>query len=145
MIEPIVSDKLGYENSDYVIVFNYSKDGVIVVIKNLTNNPIKIFWEESAYISPSGTAGRIIHNGIKLLDRNQPQAPTVIPPGALITDYIVPSDNIYFSDDRYTGGWKYLPILTQYRVGSVVGLFLPMEVNGQKINMNYRFRIESIQ
>jgi len=70
-------------------------------LENLTNAGIEIDWDRCSYVDPLGTAHRVIHSGTRFIERDRPQAATVIPVGSAIEDALVPVDHIEYKD-----GWK---------------------------------------
>ena len=81
------------------------------VVENKCAEPITIIWDESAYIDESGRSMRIIHSGVRLMDRNVAQPQTVIVPGTSFSDEAVPSENISFDG----GDWHTMPLLVEGR------------------------------
>ena len=65
-------------------------------IENKSNYSIKIQWDDVAYISSSGQTGRVMHSGVKYIDRNNSQPASVIPKSASLSDIVIPNDNIYY-------------------------------------------------
>src|SRR5438874_2047051 len=56
-------------------VFTVGKKELDFILKNLTADPMKINWDEASLII-HGESKRVMHKGIKYIDRNSPQAPT---------------------------------------------------------------------
>ena len=51
-------------------------------LTNKSGYSIKLPWDDMAYVDEDGKTMRVIHSGIRLVDRNAAQAPTVIPKNA---------------------------------------------------------------
>ena len=107
--KPVASDKLIYSDDFITVGFTIGMKQINLHILNKTDNAIKINWDNMAYVSPTGKSMRVIHSGVRLIDRNAPQAPTVLAPKARISDIITPSEHIYFIRGQY-GGWQYLDL-----------------------------------
>ena len=94
-------------------------------------------------IYPSGTSSRVIHSGIKLADRNNPQAPTVIPPNAKVSDILIPSENIYYSE--LYNEWKYRPLFGgEDRLvwnDKDFSIYFPLEIKGDNKEYSFKFKI----
>ena len=58
-------------------------------------------------VGPSGGAYRVIHKGVKFIDKGEPQAMSSIPPGAVLRDVILPSESIIWGRD----GWEAVSML----------------------------------
>ncbi|MEC4890964.1 MAG: hypothetical protein RI101_12995 [Nitrospira sp.] len=83
---------------------------------NKVDGPFKILWDETAYVDIGGQTHRVIHSGVKLVDRNSPQPPSVIPSKGRLSDMAYSSDNVTFS--QY-GGWSQMPMFPCTREGYV--------------------------
>lgn len=59
----------------------------------------------SYIISTFGQVGRVMHSGVKYIDRNNSQPASVILKGATLSDIILPTDNVYYISGQY-GGWR---------------------------------------
>lgn len=86
---------------------------VPVILENKTTVPIMIDWDASTFIDPSGQSNRVIHAGVKLVDRNAAQSPSVVGSRSKFNDLMIPSDNIYWRDstDKKPGDWEEKPLL----------------------------------
>ena len=95
------------ENLQAFVAVHNSRD-VELQLRNKTDQPLIIDWDSFAYRSPSGESMRVIHAGVRLIDRNQPQSRNTIAPNAQLSDMLVPSDAISYSSGKY-GGWSTNP------------------------------------
>ena len=68
--------------------------GLDVVIRNPTNSLLTILWDESAMVLPGGESARIIHTGVRIIDKAAPQAPTAIAPRSKTTETIWPASYV---------------------------------------------------
>lgn len=75
---------------------------------NKSSIPIKILWDECVILGLDGNNYRVVHSGIKYVDVNSPQVPTVVLPNSKLVDAIFITDGIKY--DAYTG-WKTSNIL----------------------------------
>ncbi len=161
---------LGY-NAQTDKTFNDGKIQAVFIIgdkqldftlKNLTADPMKINWDEASLII-YGESKRVMHKGVKYIDRNSPQAPTVIPGNSSIDDLVLPTDNVYYKEGSYStyysspGGWKINDLLlsrdrnkeeTKQLImnskGQILKFFLPIEQNNQKTNYTFEFQITDV-
>ena len=142
--EPTQSDTLSYSDDSIDVQFQVLNTQIAFDIQNKTNSGIKINWDELSFVSPEGTSSRVIHSGIKLIDRNAPQAPTVIPPNAKIHDILIPSENIFYSDSKFDGGWKETRLFPQdanLLDNSSCSVYFPLEIRGEKKEYTFKFNI----
>ncbi len=123
-----------------------------LTIINCHSSSIRILWDDAAFIDNEGSSHRIIHMGIKLVDKEKAQVPSVIPVGARLEDTIAPVDGLTFVD----GHWSIaLPnynkfdsinaaanTLHLYKTNphyTETKLMLPIEVDGTKIEYTLTF------
>lgn len=81
-------------------------------IRNKSTQPMQLQWDSSVFVSPEGHSCRIIHTGVRLMDRNASQPPTIIASNSKVSDVIIPSDNISWQTG--VGDWKYSPLLKRW-------------------------------
>jgi hypothetical protein len=90
---------------------------------------------------------RVLHEGIKIADRGQPMAPSVVPAGSTLTDSVTPIGKI----DWVYNGWSYYPIcgvkdITTWEIdetaclGKIFGLYFSYEIEGKKKNFTVNFK-----
>lgn len=146
--------KYSYEDDMIKIVWLPLSTQFGFTLKNKTDHSIKIIWDEAVFVDPNGSSGRVMHAGVKYIDRNNPQPPTVIVKNASIDDMIVPTDNIYYVSGQY-GGWRTKPMLpnrantqeelntlTQQYIGKEVRVLLPLEIQGIVNEYIFTFKVE---
>jgi hypothetical protein len=147
MVKPVEAPKPVYMDENITAMFFLQDSQIAFDITNKTENSIRINWDEASYVSPTGQSQRVIHSGIRLMDRNAPQAPTLIAPNAKISDIIIPSENIYYVSGQY-GGWRENDLLpgddkTIYK-GLEFGILLPLEIKCSKKEYNFRFKVDNV-
>lgn len=143
-----------FKYEDKFIGFTYKPitfgSSIPVAFLNKTNTPIKIIWDESAFINPSGQSEKIIHQGVQIINRNAPMSPSLIPPNANLIDSIIPTSRISWG----TNSWTYSPIcgiqnlipLKGYEekdeecVGRTFGIFITYEIEGKKKTFSVKYQ-----
>lgn len=136
---PVRSKALLYSDSYIDVFFEIAETQIGFAIQNKTDAGIKINWDEISFVSPGGRASRVIHSGIRLIDRNNPQAPTMIPPKSRIDDMVIPSDNIYY-DNAWHEGRLFAGNELFYN-GLGFSLYFPLEIRGGKKEYSFKFKI----
>lgn len=134
-ISPVVSDP----KIDLTIVNNYKSS-------------IRVLWDEAALIDGSGATHRVIHMGVKLVDKEKAQVPSVIPSGARIEDVVAPVDALEFVNGEWSITSFYdksfatkedaEDLLNRYESTpsyTSSKLLLPIEVEGKKIEYTFTF------
>ncbi|MFO1479319.1 MAG: hypothetical protein U1F40_03855 [Turneriella sp.] len=139
-----------FEDANIVADFSLFDQAVAVKIKNKTGSAIQVNWDNVSFVDINGKSNRVIHTGIRLMERDKPQAPSIIPPGASLDDEITPVDNIRFESGQY-GGWRTDPLMPpldenqQKYVGKTLSVFMPLEINGKKKEYNFKIEITGIK
>jgi len=145
--QPRPSDTLMYSDEFIEIIFTVGKTQIGFDMSNKTDRGIKINWDELSYISPTGRSMRVIHSGVRLIDRNAPQSPTIVPPTSRISDIIIPSEHIYYVSGKY-GGWREQDLFydvdkTKYE-GKEFSVYMPLEIKGKRKEYTFTFRINKV-
>lgn len=88
----------------------------------------------------------MIHNGIKLIDRTAPKAPSMVPPRAKLNDSIIPVENIELVETD----WVTHPLLPagpagKDSAGEEFSVFMPLDIGGATKNYNFVFKIVSVE
>ena len=124
-------------------------------LKNKSDFSIKIPWDEVTYINTLGEVGRIMHAGVKYIDRNNAQPASIIPKKASLSDIIQPTDNVYYSSGRY-GGWrtrnlfnysinkKNLALAKVLYIGKTVRILFPVIIKDAKHEYVFEFKLDDI-
>lgn len=147
LIEPVKSESLRYEDHDIRVFFQIGTSQISFNFENLTETPIKIPWDDLIYISPSARSMRVIHGGIRLIDRNNSQVPTTVAPKSRISDILIPSDHIYFVQGKY-GGWRendlFVADAKEIYQGTFFGLYFPIDFAQKRKEYHFRFLIKEV-
>jgi hypothetical protein len=82
-------------NESYAI----SIEGLDVVLTNDSSTLLTILWDECVMVFPSGISERVIHTGVRIIDKAAPQAPTAIAPHSSAHETVWPSSHVSSSGD----------------------------------------------
>jgi hypothetical protein len=129
-------DKLLHETPEFTIAFEIVPEQVGFELINKSRAAIRILWDECAYIDPTGRSFRVIHQGVRFVDRDKPMASTVVPPGASIRDLVYPASSVTWTGSRWQQERLYDPRMT---TPFTFGVFLTMETDGRKLSATYKF------
>jgi len=148
-----------YADENISVTVEFGTTGIAVQLTNLSNSSLKIPWDDAAYIDRYGNAHRVIHIGTKLIDRDKAQVPSVVPKGASLSDEVVPSDCISWTNGSkyYPGEWKYLPIIQMIKyetreqaeialessADKTPQLLFPIETGGKRYEYTFKFSSKS--
>lgn len=158
MVGLTLSDVNGKENShmsyiddDIAIDWSYTyKSKLNFKLKNLSDNKIKVIWDEVVYVNPDGSTDRVMHAGVKYVNRNESQPPTVIPVGSFIEDAIIPTSVVSFvayvgwaegslfnvSSDKKTSKWQ-----LENTYGKNVKVIMPIEIGDNVADYTFTFTV----
>jgi len=152
-VEPL-SPTMDFADGNISVKFDVLKTSVGFVLENLTDKPIKIIWDDASIVQ-YGEARKVMHTGVKYIDRSQHQPPTNIPSNARIEDALTPIDEVWYSSYY---GWQTHPLFIdddlgkpQFRTaalackGQKLGVLLPVEIDGKVINYQFEFLITDVQ
>lgn len=126
LTSPVESDSLIYSDNDIGIVFAFSSTEISFIIKNHSNNTLRIVWDESAVVI-DGMTQRVGHKNVKYTDIAGPHPPTIIPAGAASSDILIPAENVSYNT---TTGWTTKGMFNKPNGLYKVGVLLGLTVNG---------------
>ncbi len=145
--------KYTYEDDFISIVWYISRKQLNFVLTNKSGFSIKLPWDEMAYVNERGQSMRVIHQGVKLIDRNSSQAPTVVAKNASLDDLLIPSDNIYYVSGKY-GGWEEKNLFPSYSsqeeannspaLGKTVRVVFPIIIQDVTNEYIFEFSVDSV-
>ncbi len=139
LTEPKGAAGLSYAATEMDIRFRIIPEEIGFSLLNLTDAPMLVHWDESAYVDQSGRSHRVIHLGVRYIDRDKPMVPSIVPPKTRLEDIVYPTSHVLYTST----GWdrKALYVDTE-TTPFEVGVFLTLEIKGQKRRLNFRFRAE---
>lgn len=144
-----------YEDDYLDVTWYVGRTQLAFGLKNKSGHSIKIPWDDVVYINVNGQSGRVMHSGVKYIDRNSSQPASVVPKGASLNDVIIPTDNIYYVSGKY-GGWSELDLFNfkidlsnfdiskQAVVGQSIRILLPVVMEGVKNEYVFEFKIQDV-
>lgn len=148
--KPTFTESTELESSDDLadFTFSISKQQFSFVLKNKTDEPMDIDWNKVAFVDIGGESHKVMHSGVKYIARNEPLAPTTVPPSAKLEDIVFPADYVYYSEGEY-GGWRELPLFPDGEKalalkGQTFSVFMPIRVNGTVKNYSFKFKVADV-
>lgn len=130
--------------------WQFGDSELILTLGNLTDNTLKIIWDDAAFIDVDGTAGRIMHTGTKYSGRSDFQPPTIIPKKTTVNESILPTRNVLLGDYVWVKGQlfiyhiKYLKDLIKNHTGKHIKLLIPIVLGEEKIEYLFDFRVKYV-
>jgi len=151
-------DTMVYEDNFTLIGWNNSTTSMEFVLYNKTEQSMKILWDESVYVNVDGVNNRVMHSGIKFIDRNGPQPPSVIIRKGKWEDTLVPVDNVEWLEG--SSKWHAKPLFHSSQrggtiedfqksvdplIGKTVQVLLALEIAGFVNDYIFTFRIDQVK
>lgn len=99
------------------------------VLKNVSDNTLKVVWNEAVFVDVDGSTSKVMHEGIKYSQREADQPASTIIKGAKLEDLAAPTDKVYYSDVLKKWISKSLyENASQKLEGQTIKLMLPIQV-----------------
>jgi hypothetical protein len=133
--------KLHASNEWVLLSFEIARSFIGLAIKNLAPEPIKVLWEEWNLIDPQGFSHRVLHKNVTFLTRGNPQLPSIIPSGGVLSDMIIPEENIRYSPVLRSITLDPLFLKTAKK-GDTFTLIAVFERNGEKKTSVFEFVVQ---
>lgn len=106
IVEDEGKTKYSYEDNFISIIIFGTSTKFYFTLKNVSNNSLKLLWDEAVYVDYNGNTSRVMHNGIKYSEREASLAASTIIRGATLEDIVCPTANVYW--DEYRKDWDLL-------------------------------------
>lgn len=116
--------KYSYKDNVIDILIGETSSKFAVVLKNVSDNTIKIIWDEAVFVGYNGNTSKVMHTGTKYSQREEHQPASVIIRGASITDVVIPNDYVEYND--YFKTWLTKSIYPLEKGKANVGQFILM-------------------
>jgi hypothetical protein len=130
-----------YEDDLIKMDWDYGISQLGFVLKNKSNETLKIIWDDMAYISTSNTTEKVFHKGIKYIDREKPQAPTSVYKNTTLSDLVAPSSYTTYVSGQY-GGWKSSPLIPTMEILLSKKIEYRQELIGKTLRVAFPIKIE---
>jgi hypothetical protein len=151
---------LFYSDDLILVRFVFFPEYIGFVLENRGDKTFRLVWDESVFIKANGSNSRIVHSGIKLIDAEKPQPPSIVTSGGKIDEGVWPTDYLSFED----GKWRHQKIVPDLRYDSfgreasqfrsevqsvkgadLFGLFLTLQTSTGKREYLFRFHVASAE
>ena len=149
-------DKYRYEDDYIEVIWYVSATQFNFDLKNKSGHTIKINWDDISYVDVTGTAGRVMHAGVKYAEKNNSQPSTTIPKNATISDVLIPTDNVYLITGAY-GGWKKKNLIPSFYnskedlnqnaekyIGKKMTILMPIIIENVQNDYTFEFNIDKL-
>ena len=135
--------KFSYVDNYIDILLFASDDKFFLVLKNISDNSIKIVWNEAVFVDVDGSTSKIMHSGIKYSQKNEEQPASTVIKGAKVDDIIAPTDRVYY--DELIKMWTHKSLYEnadKTKEGQILRLMLPIQV--KEVINEYVFKFDVV-
>ncbi|HRI01886.1 MAG TPA: hypothetical protein PK006_12600 [Saprospiraceae bacterium] len=111
--------------------------GFKMKVANNYNGSIFINWDKSV-ISYKRSYGKLIHDGVRCINRDFTVVPTTLIKGDRIEDFAVPANSVYWKDSyskKLSGEWEVAKIFPLGHGGKKIALNYLNEINSNKLKL----------
>lgn len=115
--------------------------GLSLLVRNGSARGITIDWNAVTLIAAAGRAYAVLHRGVKMADRSAIVAPSTIPPGAVLEDFVYPKELVTFSGGRYGSGWIAEQFFERMKPSQQFKLYLPVKHGNDTVEYQFTFAI----
>ena len=145
---------LNYRDDIMNISWNLQRNLINFTLHNKAASSTKVLWDDMAFVGIDGKSKRVIHQGIKYNEKENPQAPTVVMRDSRVTDLLIPSSNIYYNQSlkKWSAHALVNDIMfspedetTQHASGKKIKILLPIIINEKRYEYQFVFEIENIK
>ena len=149
LVAPEVSTKTIFEDEDIAIAFSIGDTRIGFVLRNKTDDPVQVLWEQSAYIDGGGHAIRIIHRDVGYEKKDDPLPPSIVPAGLELSTEVLPAEYAFYVE--YEDVWvesRLFPgeqeLQPMYK-GTIFGLRLTLKIREEIRPYAFRFKIAEVK
>lgn len=121
--------KYSYEDNFINILIFAASEQFNFILKNVSDNTLKVVWNEAVFVDVDGSTSKVMHSGIKYSQREADQPASTIIKGAKLEDLAAPTDKVYYSEklNKWTSESLYANAKQELE-GQTIKLMLPIQV-----------------
>ena len=138
--------KYSYEDNFISIIIFGSSTKFSFTLKNVSQNSLKLLWDDAVFVDYKGLTSKVMHSGIRYSQREASQPASTIIKGASLDDIACPTSNVRYSDvlkewvteSMYPSGvtmdTKQVQLMLPIQIKDVVNEYIFV------FNINYKYR-----
>jgi len=136
-----------FEDQLVSMAWIFTRDRLAFKLTNKTRYSLKVLWDEASYLDAGGQSHRVMHNGVKYIDRSLTEPPSVVIRGGSLEDVVLPIDYVYGNGADWIEGPFFPGRLDHAKqlTGKSVQVLLPLEVEGVVNEYIFLFRINDVE
>lgn len=137
--------KFSYVDNFVDILIFASKTQFNFILKNVSDNTIKVVWNEAVFVDVDGSTSKVMHAGIKYSQREGDQPASTIIKGAKLEDIAAPTDKVYYDDLLKEWTSKSLYENAKEKIeGQTIKLMLPIQVKDVVNEYIFEFELKYV-
>lgn len=141
ILKPEPTNTMKWQNDKISVDFTINDEDISFKLSNKTKEMMRIIWDEASIVIDSN-AKRLIHSGIRFMEKEASQPPTTIPPNSTINDRILPSENVFYGEQSHQ--WLTKSLFKARNKGMVFSVYLPVQYQNNIIGYNFEFVLNEI-
>jgi len=118
--------KYSYVDNVISLLVYGNKSGFFIELENISENSVRLVWNEAVFVNVNGVTCRVTHSESKLDGQFVDQTPSLIIKGAKLVDVVIPNDLEY--DDKVWVVKDMFSLKKKYGEASKVSLMLPIQI-----------------
>jgi hypothetical protein len=147
--------KYVFEDEMIKILWLPTSSKIAFLLENKTDYSIRIIWDEAAYVDENNHTHRIMHSGIRYIDRDSAKPPSVVVRKGKLDDVIIPSDYVVSG----TYGWREIDLFPTEKmdvdpqqflkeskefIGKKFQILLPIQIEDVTNDYIFTFKIDDV-
>ena len=121
--------KFSYKDNFIDIIIFTGSTQFNFILKNVSDNTLKVVWNEAVFVDVDGSTSKVMHSGVKYSQREGDQPASTIIKGAKLDDLAAPTDKVYYSESL--NEWTSRSLFSNANKkseGQIIKLMLPIQV-----------------
>lgn len=152
--EPVLSDRLQYGDDRIFIQFRIDGSFVNFRLQNITTQDLSILWDEIRLVVDGRDSPIKFSGSTKALAPEEEWKPTVIPPGSIVIDFLVPAENLQFVEEMWQEqdlfptrdmGDERLRSAILECIDKTISIVMPLSIGGQTERYAFEFAVSDIE
>src|SRR3989338_965841 len=136
-----------FEDEKISIKFTIREKRVLFELKNKTDKELKILWDKASFVDTKDIPHGMVGFNNLFTDKMDKRPVQVVHAKGRAKDLIIPLENVELMEE---GTWYVSPLfnltddLAHENRGKTFSILIPIEIDNEEINYNFKFRIEKV-
>ena len=149
----VLNDTMRYvfEDEFFKVYWYVGVDRFYFTLYNKSLYPIKIVWDDVAFVNMDKSVSKMIHSGVSYSQRNESQVPVTIPRDAWLEDILIPVQSIVNGKewsimpffDEHLNGWDAVERAEKYK-GETMSILFPVKIEDVQNDYTFVFKVNDV-